>query len=278
MRLIRKYNVSSNSKRRLSNNKQFMKRKLIKWTLRLISIFLFLFVILVTIILNPTLSYANKTTIANFTIYHNKPLDKEFESRLNAAIKLLKKSEIYDANFKMDICLNDGSSYPKLVQSFQSPAFGIGFYNKIVIMGTMNCKENYDELNGYKWNLTQLLTHEAIHCFQFNKLGFWKSNPIAKYPDWKWDGYNEYIARQSADQTNLLKNIDRLNEANSKDKSEWGVIFDDSTFVGKDYYSWWLLMQYCMDIKKMTYKQVLNDTTQVEYVRQEMLAWYKRQK
>ncbi|MEO6818392.1 MAG: hypothetical protein ABI204_01595 [Ginsengibacter sp.] len=255
-----------------------MKRKIIKWAGRLLSLFLFLFVILITIVLNPILTYAHKTTFSNFTIYHEKPLDKEFESILNAAIKLLKTSEIYDANLKIDLCLNDGSTYPKIVQSFQSPAFGIGFYNKIVIMGTMNCTENYDALNGYKWNLTQLITHEAIHCFQFNKFGFWKSNPMATYPDWKWEGYNEYVARQSTDQTNLFENIERLNAADSTDKTEWGVMFADSTFVGKDYYRWWILMQYCMDTKKMTYQQVLQDTTQEKNVRQEMLNWYKSQK
>ena len=36
-------------------------------------------------------------------------------------------------------------------------AIAIGFYDKVVLQGTANYKANYIELNGYKWNLVQLL-------------------------------------------------------------------------------------------------------------------------
>ena len=65
-------------------------------------------------------------------------------------------------------------------------------------------------------------------------------------------------------------------QALKKDKNEWGISFADSTFVGKDNYSLWILIQYCMDIKKMTYKQVLTDTTKEENLRQEMMNWHDK--
>ena len=34
------------------------------------------------------------------------------------------------------------------------------FIIKVVLQGTANYKDNYLELNGYKWNLTELLAHE----------------------------------------------------------------------------------------------------------------------
>ena len=253
-----------------------MKRKILKWTLRITVVTLLTLGLLIVIVLTPSLLYANKTVVDNFTVYHNKPLDKEFKTEVVEAAALLKASELYDANYKIDICLNDGSNYPTLIQALHSKAFGIGFYNKVVIMGNINIKENYTEIDGYKYNLTQLLAHESVHCLQFNKLGLWKSNPLGKIPTWKNEGYPEYIARQYQDQTNLKKNINRLNEALKKDKNEWGISFADSTFVGKDNYSWWLLIQYCMDIKKMTYKQVLTDTTKEENLRQEMMNWYDK--
>lgn len=255
-----------------------MKKQIRKWILRFIATGLLLVSLLLVIVLNPTLLYANKTIFGNYTVYHNSPLDNNFKTRLTKATELLERSEIYNPKLKIDICLNDGSIYPKIIQSLQSPAFGIGFYNKVVIMGSINWKDNYDELNGYKWNLTQLIVHETIHCLQFNKLGFWKSNPVAKYPSWKWEGYNEYVARQNPDQIDLLKNIDRFNLAEQKDKDAWGISFADSTFVGKYYYKWWMLMQFCLDIKKMTYMQVLKDTTQEETAKQQMMFWYNGQK
>jgi hypothetical protein len=254
-----------------------MKQKIKKWIFRIVVIGIFIMGALLIFILNPTLLYANKAKFGNYTIYYNTSLDSNFRTRLNDATTLLQSSEIYNPKLNIDICLNDGSgAYPALIQLFLGPAFGIGFYDKVVLMGSINWKDNYEIYNGYKWNLTQLIVHETLHCLQFNKFGLWKSNPVAKYPTWKWEGYNEYIARQNNDQSNLLKNIARFNEAEVKTKDEWGIRFADSTYVGKYYYKWWILMQYCKDIKKMTYLEILQDTTSEEIVRQQMTKWYNQ--
>ena len=93
--------------------------------------------------------------------------------------------------------------YPSLIEMIQGQAFAWGFYNKVVLNGKLNCKENCVELNGYKWNLIQLIAHEETHCLQFHKFGIWKSNPVASNPKWKWEGYAEYVARQNKDQKDL---------------------------------------------------------------------------
>lgn len=67
-----------------------MKRKIGKWTLRLTATGLLLFALLIGIILNPALLYANKTSVDNDTVYHNAPLDKDFFSRLDEARHLVK--------------------------------------------------------------------------------------------------------------------------------------------------------------------------------------------
>jgi hypothetical protein len=253
-----------------------MKQKIKKWTFRILVTGLLLVGILLTFILSPTLLYANKTRFGNYTIYYNTSLDTNFKKRLNEATELLNPSEIYNPKLHIDICLNDGSSYPALIQFFLGSAFGIGFYDKVVLMGSINWKDNYEIYNGYKWNLTQLIAHETLHCLQFNKFGLLKSNPVAKYPTWKWEGYNEYIARRNNDQLNLIENINRYNEAALKTKDDWGIKFADSTYVGKYYYKWWILMQYCKDIKKMTYLEILQDTTREEIVSEDMINWYNQ--
>ena len=90
------------------------------------------------------------------------------------------------------------------------------------MQGKANYAGNYVELNGYKWNLTQLITHEMIHCLQFDKLGLRKSNPLAKIPDWKWEGYAEYIAGKKYGEKNLAKNLQLLLRT---DKAEWAITF-----------------------------------------------------
>ena len=250
-----------------------MKRQIKTWTLCLTASTLLIAGLLLIIILNPILTYANKTIQNNFTVFHNKTLDPTLLTKLDQATDLLKASEFYNPNLHFEVCLNEGSKYPKLIKTLRGQAFAWGFYDKVVLQGTANFKGNYVELNGYKWNLNQLLAHEMTHCLQFNKLGLWKSKPFANIPNWKWEGYAEYISRQNTDEKDLSKNIARLIATNI---NSWEVAFTDSTIAPREYYDHWTLVQYCMDIKKMTYKQVLADTTREQIVRHDMMRWFRR--
>lgn len=249
-----------------------MKKQLKKWLFRLLVTILLISSILLVIILNPFFTYAYKSTHNNFTVYHNNPLDSTIFLHLDNAAKHLTRSDFNNEKLKLDICLNDNAIYPVLVQKFIGRAFAWGFYNKVVIYGNINSKGNYAELNGYKWNLTELLAHEMTHCLQFNKLGLLQSNPFAEIPTWKWEGYAEYIARQNSDQGDLTLNIERLlkNKTN-----EWGIAFNDSTIAPADYYNYWLLMQYSINIKGMSWRQILVDTSSDETVKQRMMKWYE---
>lgn len=195
-----------------------MNRQIKKFTLRLTATALLIAGFLLIIVLNPILTYANKTTRNNITAFHNIALYPTLLTKLDQVTELLKASEFYNPDLHLDICLNDGSKYPKLIQAIRGQAFAWGFYDKVVLQGTANYNENNVELNGYKWNLTQLLAHEMTHCFQFDKLGFWKSKPFANMPNWKWEGYAEYASRQNTDQKVLSKNIERLI---ATDKNNW---------------------------------------------------------
>ncbi|WP_295237213.1 hypothetical protein [Sediminibacterium sp.] len=250
-----------------------MKRKIKKWALRLTATALLIAGLLLIIVLNPILTYANKTAHNNYTVFHNKTLDPILLTELDQATELLKASEFYNPKLHLDICLNDGSKYPKLIRALRGHAFAWGFYDKVVMQGAANYQDNYVELNGYKWNLTQLLAHEMTHCLQFDKLGFWNSKPVANIPNWKWEGYAEYVSRQNSDQKILSENINRLI---ATDKSNWEIKFTDSTIAPREYYEYWTLVQYCMDIKKMNYKQILADTTNEQTVSQEMMSWFNR--
>jgi hypothetical protein len=250
-----------------------MKRKFKIWTLRLTAMGLIVAGLLLIVILNPMLIYANKTVHGNYTIFHNTKLDPILINELDHATRFLRQSELYKSDLQLDFCLNDNSIYPRLIKALQGNAFAWGFYNKIVLNGSTNFSKKHVELNGYRWNLTQLLAHEMTHCLQFNNSGFWKSKPIADIPDWKWEGYAEYVSRQGYDQKEISKNITRHFAA---DKNKWEIIFADSTIAPREYYDYWILVQYCMDIKKMSYREILADTSGEQKIREEMRLWYSR--
>lgn len=253
-----------------------MKKRLRTWIIRLTATFLLMAVILVVIILYPALTYANKTVHGHYTVFHRQPLHPTFTSHLDQAVELVRNSEYYDPQWKLDICLDDGAAYPSLIKKIWGRAFGRGFYNKVVLMEDTHYKENKVVLNGYAWNLEQLLAHEMIHCFQFHKRGLWKSKPMAAIPDWKWEGYAEYISRRNPDQRGLLQNAGRLLRPEARG-DDW-IRFADGSGTLVLYYRYWLMVQYCMDIKKMRYGQLIDDTLPEEAVWKQLMDWYGLQK
>lgn len=142
-----------------------MKLKIQKLVFALAVTVVFIIGVLIIIILNPVLTYASKTKYESFTIYHNQDLDKAIYAELSRAGKLIKASEFYNPKVNLDICLNDGSVYPNILRRIRGRAFAWGFYNKVVLQGNADYKKNFVELNGYRWNLTELFAHEMIHCF-----------------------------------------------------------------------------------------------------------------
>ncbi len=252
-----------------------MKKQIKKWSLRLIVTCIFILGLLIGIVLNPILLYAHSSADGNYTIYHQQQLNPSFITRLHDVDKLLQSGELYSGSLKLSVCINDGSYYPKLIQTIRGAAFGWGFDKEIVLAGNMNAACNYLEINGYRWNLTELLAHEATHCLQFNKYGLLHSNPVAQIPEWKWEGYAEYIARKN--KATLIKNITHMLEVENTDNNNW-IDFDDSTGTVIPYYKSWLLVQYSLDIRKMRYDQLLKDNTEESALRNEMMAWYNANK
>jgi hypothetical protein len=254
-----------------------MRKRLKWWTFRLLFTGLFLLGLLVTFMLNPVLLYANKTVQGNYSIYHSKPLDKKLLPHLEQSIAIVQGSELYDPKIKIDICLKDGSTYPGLVQKVMGRDVLSSFYNKIVFTGDeVNFDKNYIQLYAHKWNLTQMLAHAQIHCLEFKKYGLWKSNPIGGHPEWKWEGYPEYIARQNAQIGNLQTGIKTLLLTQQIANNGW-MKLRDSTEIIIHYFKYRLLVQYCLEVKKFSFGQLLQDTTQEETVRQEMMNWYSKQ-
>ena len=254
-----------------------MKKKIKRWTFRILMTVLFLFGLLVLFMLSPKILYANKTITGNYSIYHNKLIDENFQFRLEQAKAISKASELNDPKLKMDICLKDGSKYPGLVEMVLGRDVLSSFYNKIVFTGNeVNFKDNYIGFDEHKWNLTEMLAHAEVHCLQFRKYGLWKSNPLGRHPQWKWEGYPEYIARQNSQLKNLQTGIKTLLQTEAVNTTGW-MTLPDSTETIVSFFKYRLLIQYCMEVKKMSFVQLLEDNTPEETVRQQMLNWYSNQ-
>ena len=52
----------------------------------------------------------------------------------------------------------------------------------------------------------------------------------------------------------------------------------DNTITPRAYYNYWILTQYCLDIKKMSYQTLLTDSTSEQSYKEEMMNWYNTKK
>jgi len=228
-------------------------------------------VVVIGLYVYPIITYRARTNYQNYAIYHNHKLDTNLLKRLDEVTLLVNKSELYDSAFQLKICLNDGAFYPKMVKWIQGEAFAWGFHNKVVLNGTANFGENAINLNGYNWNAKALLAHEAIHCYQYHKLGFWKSNPVATIQPWIWEGYAEYIARKDLKRASLKENINRL----LNHDGSWSIEVADGTFTSFEYFKNYLLVQYCIEQKQMTFADLVAQNQPFEVLDKELGDWYK---
>lgn len=255
-----------------------MKSRIKKWTIRIAFMAFISVVTIIFALLNPGILYANKTEIGNYTVYHDEALHPDFELRLSNAAELVSASEIYDQDFKIKFCLNDGSYYPLFVEKIRGRAFGWGGHNIAVFSGEKtDFAENYVQIGRYKWNLERLFAHELMHCYQTNYFGLFNSNPIADYPTWKWEGFAEYISREGEEQQDLVKNIKRYKKSVLENEDAWEVEFPDSTIAPRNYYEFWILVQYCLDVKEMNYPQLLETALDRDSLFAEMERWYQNQ-
>ncbi len=130
--------------------------------------------------------------------------------------------------------------------------------------------------NGYQRQLARTIAHEMMHCLEANRFGLTGSRPIKNIPNWKWEGYPEYVARRNPDQTNLNNNIRKLLETANTDNNDW-MKFADSTETLVAFEEYRLLIQYCIEIKQMDFEAIMKDTTDEKTIKQQMMNWYIKQ-
>jgi hypothetical protein len=233
---------------------------------------------IVTIVLFPQHLFANKMSYKRFTICSNNKIDNNIKTVLNNAITLIEKSELYDSNYNYNIILCYNTLYNKIDNKLlgNGPTARTTLSN-IVIKVNFNAEKNLAFPTFHKAcevNFTELVAHEMTHCLQANKYGILKFNPF-KHPElWKLEGYPEYVSKH-ADLSNkdysLEKDIETFVRLKNTTNDIW--IKEGDCEVPDYYYKGKLMMKYLIDIKHLTYDQILKDTTSENIIYQEMIKW-----
>jgi len=238
---------------------------------------------LATIILYPQPLFANKVEYKQFKVYSNEKIDDKVKSILDTALSLVRKSELYDSAYKVDIFL----SYNTFVNKIDDKVFGYGptaraIDNNLVFKVAVDINKNLVYSTFHKpcvQHFDYLIAHEITHCLQAHKYGILKFGPF-KHPEmWKLEGYPEYVARQKffSSTDNLKKEIERLMELKRRQTDEWILVEEGGCEAPEYYHKGMLLTEYLINVRHLTYDQLLKDTRSEEEIYSEMTEWAIKQ-
>lgn len=235
---------------------------------------------LLTIILFPKPLFANRLEHGQFIVHSNSEIDSDITDILDNATNLVKHSELYDPEIRFDIYLSYNTLFNKIDDTFigHGPS-ARATNNYVTFKVAVDIKRNlffptyYQKCEG---NLTYLLAHEIVHILQESKYGKLKFNPFRHPEPWKLEGYPEYIARRPtrlATDYNLVKEINRYIELESKLTDIWISIDEGGCKAPKYYFKGRLITEYLMDIKHLSYDKILADTISEDSIYAEMIKW-----
>jgi len=232
------------------------------------------------LLLNPGTMYSESTTIDNVTVHHNQELPNGAEVVIKNAMTRIKASSIYDEHFKMDLCLNDGSSYPKLHPIPGGTAYA--FLNKAVLF---DCKPNFAEnvadfkwaLNNYEarsYDLTYLIAHELTHNLQYNFDKKYSVTTTFGKINWKLEGHADYIAREFKNDGLLKDKIDLyLREEMKKHVGIPVIKLEDGTIQNLAYFKYALVVQYLLEEEKLSFGKICKQEKSLEELYDSMIDW-----
>jgi len=226
------------------------------------------------------LAFPYSSQIAAHRVYSEAPIAPNLEAIVGNADRLAARSPIAMSKLDQPIFLTDGGWRWTMAAFASRSAFAISrapFEAIVVNRSDQVADKTFRPAKvGGTRSLTGTLAHEMTHCLQANKYGIIKFNPF-KHPElWKLEGYPEYISRHtelSGKNYSLTSEINRYMNLMSKATGIWILSEEGGCEVPNYYYKGRLMIEYLMDIRHLSYDNILNDTVSENTVYQEMIKW-----
>src|SRR6185436_5923671 len=255
-------------------------KKIFRRTFKIILLTFFTGALTITLILVfPQRLFANKIKYKEFTVCSNDKIDDNIKIVLDKAMDLVQQSELYDPGYKYNIILCHNTFYNKIDDLLGIGPAARARLNNVIVKVRIDPNSNLAFATFRKEcevNLTDLLAHEMVHCLQANRYGLMKFNPFRHPEFWKLEGYPEYISRKpqlSSNDYSLTKEIERYVSLEKKAADVWILDEESGCESPNYYYKGRLMMEYLMDIKNLSYDQVLKDSVSEITIFKEMIKW-----
>lgn len=239
--------------------------------------------VIATIILYPQPLFAHEVQYRQFNLYSREKIGNEVKPVLDSALALVQNSELYDPAYKVDVFLSYHTFFNKIddnVFGYEPTARAID--NNIVVKVAVELNKNLVYTTFPKQCeqcFAYVIAHEMTHCLQTHKYGVLKFNPFHHPELWKLEGYPEYVARQKASHPidSLKKDINRLLELKGKQTDIWVSVEEGGCDVPEVYYNGWLMTEYLINVRHLSYDQIIKDQHSEKEIYAEMVDWATKQ-
>ena len=191
----------------------------------------------------PQYLFAHEVSHKNFSVYSRQPLDENIKRVLDSADERLKKSPLYEPEVKEKIFLSDSFAFYAFLSSVKHKSFAN------TIPGVGNIRVNKSDIpsdsvfraseTDNRRSLSGVIAHEVTHNLIRRKFGL--VNSFTNLPNWKDEGYCEYVAGETT--LSFEEGVRRWKENPNRD-------------AGYDYFKYHQMVKYLLEDEKISVEEL----------------------
>ena len=219
--------------------------------------------------------FPEKKQYESITVYCEKPIEQETDSIMSEVFMRLNEVPIYDPDRKYNLCL---CSTQKKFTFFARLTVRANRIMGFCLLGSAYVNEDFVAELGMKTggqpkymtregSVVHVATHELMHGYINNAYGYFAARTL---PEWKTEGYCEYGVNQYVAPRNSGYSIPERIDI-YLDDSRWNPTAE----VHRSHYVWGLMMEYLINVRGLTFEQVMADSVINENIYLEMMDWQK---
>ena len=247
----------------------------LKWTGIIVGIIIVLILLDISVLANPGLFFQEAKQYGSITVYSEEPIGEETDSIMSEVFYRLERVPIYDPDRSYNLCLcstqEKFSFFSRLtirsnrIMGFS--LFGSAYVNEDLIKELGMRTGGQPKYLTREGSVVHVITHELMHGYITDAYGNYAARIL---PEWKIEGYCEYGANQFvAPQDSGYSIPERIDIY--LDDSRWNPTAE----IHRPHYVWGLMVEYLINVRGLTFEQVMDDSINKRNVYQDMMDWRK---
>lgn len=225
------------------------------------------------IIMTPGPFFPEEKQYGAITVHSQTPIGPETDSIMAEVLSRLRAVPIYnpDKKLNLSLCSTQGkfSFFARLTRR-ANRIMGFSLWGNCYVNGDF-LKELAERTGGRpkymarEGSVVHVAAHELMHEFLADTIGYLVSRSL---PEWKVEGYCEYGVNQFAAAHDSGYSIPERIDI-YLDDTRW----NPASRTHRPHYLWGLMMEYMINIKGMSFEQVMADGVTRDDIYSEMMAW-----